>query len=72
MKSHVTGIKRENEFTFVNLDFSGKVLNTRFIAAKDTTMTAELKIKTAVADDVRLGSIFTLVLDDESTEESMD
>ena len=72
MQGRATNIKRGDEFTEVTLAFQGKVLNTRFIAAKDTTMAVELKIKSAVADDIRFGSLFTVVLDDETHEERLD
>lgn len=72
LQGRATNIKRGDEFTEVSLAFHGKVLNTRFIAAKDTTMTVELKIKSAIADDIRFGSLFTITLDDETHEERLD
>ncbi len=72
LQGRATNIKRGDEFTEVTLAFQGKVLNTRFIVAKETTMQVELKIKSVIADEIKFGSLFTVTLDDETHEERLD
>jgi hypothetical protein len=72
MQGRATDIKRGDEYTSVTLSFTGKVLNTRFISAKETTMSGVLMVKTAIADDIKIGSVFTATFDDETQEERLD
>lgn len=72
MQGRVSNIKRGDEFTDLTITFKGKVLNTRYIAGKDTAMQAELKIKSVISDEIKFGSVFTIVMDDEGVEERLD
>lgn len=63
MTSRVRKIERDADHTIVVLDFMGKINDTKIVndAAK-TSMSAQLTMRTMVADQLKIGSIFTITL----------
>jgi hypothetical protein len=72
MQSKIVNVQRGPEHTVITLDFVGRVQDTKLVAAKDATMQATLQLKTAMAGDLRLGSLFTLTITDENVVERID
>ena len=68
MQSRIKSVKRLPDDSTVELEFMGKVTNTTLINAKDIKMTASLSLKTALADQIRVGSVITITLSDEEPE----
>ena len=63
MTSRVTKVERDTEHTFITLEFMGKVNDAKIVndAAK-TFMSARLMMRTIAADQLKVGSVFTIAL----------
>lgn len=68
MKSRVKEIERGPEQTNIMLEFDGKVEDSKF-QAKEAYMPATLRIRTIIADQLKVGSVFTIILSDEDQNE---
>jgi hypothetical protein len=67
LQSRVVKIERGEEWSVVTLSFTGKVTDTKIITAKECYMESELKLKTAVADTLVIGSTFTAHVNDQDS-----
>lgn len=68
MKSKIISVLRLSNEVKVDLEFAGFVQDTKLINAKEAKMVGSLCLKPAMADQLKLGSVITVVLSDEDEE----
>ncbi len=69
MISKIGSIIRGGNSTSINLDFAGKVQDTKLITAKDADMIATLNLKPTIADQIKFGSKVTITVSIEEPSE---
>ena len=68
MKSKIVNVSRLPNEVKLDLEFVGQVQDTKLITAKDAAMNGFLRLKPAMADQLKLGSVITVILSDEDEE----
>lgn len=66
MKSKIRSVSRVNGFVYLELELEGKVIvGGKSAEAKDARMIGKLVLKPVVADDIKIGSVLTVEVNDE-------
>ncbi len=67
MRSKVVSVTRDEDgFVHLQLECEGKVTDgARYSEAKGAKLSGDLRLKPVVADDIRIGSIITVEVNDE-------
>ncbi len=74
LRSKVVSVTRdEHGFVHLQLSCEGKVISgAKYGEAKDVKLTGDLRLKPVVADDIKIGSVITVEVNDEEPGERIE